>query len=90
MIRCFLDSAGSVARAEVVSGHPLLKDQSLENVLLWKFERSTLTPDLTTSVTLKYQYRLDPRPDGNGRTSFVLDLPNVIQIAFQIPTTDRE
>src|SRR5260370_290496 len=59
VIKCFLDSAGSVVRAEVASGHRVLKEQARENALLWKFQRVASTQEGSDSVTLKYQYRLE-------------------------------
>ena len=34
VIKCFLDSAGSVERADVVSGHKILREQARQNALL--------------------------------------------------------
>jgi len=84
VIRCFLSSAGSVVKAEVLSGHPILKEQARENALLWKFQRTASTQEGTDSVTLKYQYRLEGEPQHRGRTSFLVDLPNVIQIVAPV------
>jgi hypothetical protein len=78
-IRCFLDANGSVTRAEGVTGHPLLKEQARQNALLWKFQRST-TRGENNSVILKYSYRLEGESQDRGRTVFVVDLPNAIQI----------
>jgi TonB family protein len=75
-IKCFLDADGSVIRAEVVSGHPILKEQARQNALLWKFQRATKGENNT--VTLKY--RLQGEPQDRGHTTFVVDLPKTIQI----------
>jgi TonB family protein len=89
VIQCFLDSTGAVMRAEVVSGHTLFTGQARENASLWKFQRATSTQDGSDSVTLKYQYRLEPIPDGDGHTSFSVDLPNIIHIEVHTSSVDR-
>lgn len=78
-IKCFLDSNGSVTRADAVTGHPLLKEQARQNALLWKFQRAS-TPGENNTVTLKYLYRIEGEPQDRDRTVFVVDLPNTIQI----------
>ena len=75
VIQCFIDNTGSVARAEIILGHPLFKEQALENALLWKFERTISKHDGNDSVTLRYQYRLEPGPEGAHRTFFQLTFP---------------
>ena len=78
-VRCFLDVNGAVTRAEVIIGHPLLKDQARQNALLWTFQR-TGPPRENNTVTLKYQYRLEGEFQGRDHTVFLVDLPNTIQI----------
>jgi TonB family protein len=56
-VKCFLDADGSVLRAEVLSGHPLLREQARNNALLWKFQKTG--PKASNTVTLNYQYRLE-------------------------------
>ncbi|MGI8744763.1 MAG: energy transducer TonB [Bryobacteraceae bacterium] len=77
-VKCFLDANGLVLRAEVVSGHPLLKEQARQNALLWKFLR--IAAQSSNTVNLKYLYRLGGEPQDRGHTVFVVDLPNTIQI----------
>ena len=77
-IRCFLDTNGIVTRAEVISGHALLREQARQNATLWKFQRTGAGDENT--VTLKYQYRLEGEPKDLNHTVFVVDLPNTIQI----------
>jgi len=89
VIQCFLDSTGAVTRAEIVSGHMLFTGQARENASLWKFQKATPSHDGADSVTLKYQYRLEPSPEGDGHTSFSVDLPNLIQIDVHISSVDR-
>jgi len=89
VIKCALDGTGSVTTAQIASGHPLLSEQARENALLWKFEKTALGHDRSTSITLKYQYRLEGKPEGDVRTSFSVDLPNLIHIVGQILTVDR-
>jgi TonB family protein len=89
VIQCFLDSTGSVERAEIISGHPLFKEQALENALLWKFERTSAGHSGSDSVTLRYQYRLEPGPEGTRRTFFSVDLPNMIHIVGEFSAVDR-
>jgi outer membrane biosynthesis protein TonB len=85
-VRCFLNADGEVTRAEAITGHPLLTDQARQNAMLWKFQR-TGPPVETKTVTLKYQYRLEGEFQGRGRTQFVVDLPNTIQIIAQYDTS---
>jgi TonB family protein len=77
-VKCFLDSDGSVLRAEALSGHPLLKEQARKNALLWKFQSSGNPANNT--VTLKYHYRLKNESQEPARTAFLVDLPNEIEI----------
>ena len=78
-IRCSLDANGSVLRAEVLSGHPVLKEQARQNALLWRFQNAGGAPG-SNAVTLKYQYRLEGVPQDRAHTVFTVDLPNTIQI----------
>jgi len=84
VIQCFLDSDGSVIRALVVSGHPLLHEQVRQNALLWKFEKTGSTVTSEPTVILRYQYRLEGKPQERADTVFVVDLPNTIQIIAHI------
>jgi TonB family protein len=81
-VKCLLDADGSVLRAEVLSGHPLLREQARKNVLLWKFQRTG--PQASNTVTLNYQYRLEGELQDQARTGahtvFFVDLPNTIHI----------
>ena len=77
-VRCFLDTDGSVTRAEAVRGHPLLKEQARQNALLWKFHRTSKGE--SNVVTLNYVYRLEVRQKDGGRTAFLVDLPNAITV----------
>jgi TonB family protein len=78
-VRCVLDADGTVTRAEVITGHALLKDQARQNALLWRFQRSG-PPGEHNTVILKYQYRLEGDLQDRARTVFLVDLPNTIQI----------
>lgn len=79
-VRCFLNPDGSVARAEAVSGHPLLKEQARENALLWKFRRAPAKGGGDNTITLKYEYLLEGEFQDPRRTAFVVDLPDTIRI----------
>jgi TonB family protein len=81
-IKCTLRADGSVNNAEVLSGHPLLKEDARQNALLWRFQRSSAQVTSNT-VILKYQYRLEGNP--GSRTVFMVDLPDVIQIISPLP-----
>lgn len=85
-VKCFLDTDGSVLRAEVLSGHPLLREQARKNALLWKFQRTT--PQAANTVTLKYQYRLEGELQDQAyrgaHTVFFVDLPDAIHIIAPI------
>jgi TonB family protein len=83
-VRCVLDADGTVTRAEVITGHALLKDQARQNALLWKFQRSG-PPGENNTVILKYQYRLEGDLQDRARTVFLVDLPNTIQIIAPVP-----
>lgn len=80
VIKCYLNNAGAVAKAEVVSGHPLLGRQAQENALLWRFRRLAPPREAGDSITLTYKYRLEGKSQTPVHTSFLVDLPNVIQI----------
>ena len=57
-VKCFLDADGSVLRAAVLSGHPLLREQARKNALLWKFQR--MGPQAGNNVTLNvYPQNMD-------------------------------
>ena len=79
-VRCFLDASGSVLRSEALSGHPLLKEQALENALHWKFKFQGTGSKGNDTVALTYQYRLEGELQDATHTVFIVDLPNTIQI----------
>jgi hypothetical protein len=90
-VKCFLSAEGSVLRAEVLSGHPLLREQARKNALLWKFQRTgpgSAGPQASNAVTLNYQYRLEGELQDQARTGahtvFFVDLPNTIQIVAPV------
>jgi hypothetical protein len=55
--------------------------------MLWKFQR-TGPPGENNAVTLKYQYRLDGEFQDRGRTQFLVDLPNTIQVIAPFVTVN--
>src|SRR5580698_2673248 len=81
-VKCILDADGSVLSAEVLSGHPLLREQARTNALLWKFQKTG--PQASNTVTLTYRYRMEGELQDQARTGahtvFLVDLPNTIQI----------
>jgi TonB family protein len=78
-VKCTLDDNGSVRQAEVISGHPLLKEQARRNAMLWQFQRTS--PEVkTNSVTLFYEYLLEGTLQEHDNTVFVVEPPNRIQI----------
>jgi TonB family protein len=86
IVKCLLNKDGSVASAEVISSHVLLKEQARANALLWKFQRTApggVTSD--NSVTLTYQYRLDGERPDDRLTSFSVELPNTVHIIAPLP-----
>jgi TonB family protein len=88
-VRCVLEADGTVANAEAISGHPLFKEQARQNAMLWKFQRSG-PPRENNTVTLKYQYRLEGELKYKSRTSFLVDLPDTVQIVASYPlVSDR-
>jgi hypothetical protein len=52
-------NAGEPINVEVVSGHPLLKGWTIENVKTWKFENSYAV-DRKYETTFRYQLSADP------------------------------
>jgi TonB family protein len=72
-VRCFLNPDGSVARAEAVSGHPLLKEQARQNALLWKFRRTSAKEGGNNTITLRYEYVLEGKPQYRTSTKFVVN-----------------
>jgi TonB family protein len=86
IIRCSLNKDGSVAKADVVSGPPLLGQQALQNAIIWKFQRDPPKKNQTQGfVTLTYQYRLEGGPKDAPHASFVVDLPGIIHVVAPIP-----
>ena len=85
-VKCFLDADGSVLRAEVLSGHQLLREQARKNALLWKFQRTGSQAGNT--VTLNYQYRaegeLQDQARAGAHTVFFVDLPSTIHIIWPV------
>jgi TonB family protein len=87
-IECFLGANGDVTRAEAIKGHPLFQEQARQNALLWKFQRTGPSGENNT-VTLKYQYRLEGELKYKPRTSFLVDLPNTIQVVASFSMVDH-
>lgn len=79
-VRCLLNADGTVMRAEVVSGHPLLKEQARQNTLLWKFRRTSVKGGNDNVITLKYEYLPEGELKDQHRTAFVVDLPDRVEV----------
>ncbi|HUI78453.1 MAG TPA: energy transducer TonB [Bryobacteraceae bacterium] len=81
LITCFLAPDGSVTRAEVVSGHPMLRDQARQNALRWRFEKPSGQAG-NDQVNLIYIYSLEDEFHDNDwqHTRFFVDLPATIHI----------
>ena len=78
VIRCTLNEDGTVASAEVVSGHALLREEARQNALVWKFRRTSTGGD--RSITLTYQFRLEGNATARNDVSFTVTPPNLIRI----------
>jgi len=67
-VRVTIDGSGSVTKAEVVSGHPLLRRFAEEAARKWRFERAP-TESRTTEV--KFRFSLLPeRDESDVQTTF--------------------
>ncbi len=86
VVRLTVAPDGSVRQAEAVSGHPLLKKAARENAEKWKFTRSGQDPDGGGEAYLVYRFALEGNCAGRDcRTSFVVELPNLIVVTSEIP-----
>src|SRR5882762_10379314 len=85
-IRCFVTQDGSVSKTEVVSGHPMLIEQSRQNASQWSFERNPQAKGITSDeATLVYQYVLEStnrRPSHD--VQFVFEAPNRITVTSEL------
>jgi TonB family protein len=89
-VRCLLDANGSVIKAEALSGHPILQEQARQNAILWKFRRTSPPEGSKNTVSLKYKYVLEGERQDRARTTFVVDLPNSVQIITPPPLGDTQ
>lgn len=78
-IRCQLDSRGAVTVAEALSGPKLLKEPARLNALQWRFQRVS-KEEPGKSAILRYVFLLEGEPQDRTKTTFVLELPDKIQI----------
>jgi hypothetical protein len=77
---------GSVKQAEAVSGHALLAEAARANAEKWKFRQSGRSPGTAQNPYLVYRFVLDASCAGNDcRTSFMVELPNLIVVTSEIP-----
>jgi TonB family protein len=77
-VRVAIDDSGSVTKAEVVSGHPLLSKAAVEAAKKWRFESA---PIQTRTTELKFRFSLLPEQnDSDLQTTFFP--PDVIEIEY--------
>ena len=91
VVRCLLNKDGSVAKAEVLSGHGLLKEKTEQNAILWRFRlNSSRKMKREEFVTMTYRYRLEGDRKDNPHASFSVDLPNTVHVVapFPVPMID--
>ena len=78
-VKCTLDSRGNVTAAEMLSGNAMLETAVRENALQWKFQ--PVSKDVRgNSVTLRYVFLLEGKPQDATNSTFVFETPNTVQI----------
>lgn len=87
VVRLTVARDGSVTQAAAVSGHPLLAEAARQNAGRWKFERSGQDPGADRDAYLVYRFVLEGSCAGRDcRTSFVVELPNLVMVTSEIPS----
>jgi TonB family protein len=78
-VKCTLDSSGNVTAAEMVSGNAMLGKTARDNALQWKFQ--PVSREVRGNfVTLIYVFLLEGKPQDAANSTFVFELPNIVQI----------
>jgi len=71
--------AGEVTQAEVQFGDPALVHEAVTNVQTWRF-----SPDVSTTFTVEYDFRLENRPRGSGgNAALEMRLPGYVRVTGQ-------
>jgi TonB family protein len=82
-VECTLDSSGNVTAAKMISGPAMLGKPACENALQWKFQ--PVSKEVRgNSVTLRYVFLLEGKPQEATNSTFVFEMPNRIQIVAPI------
>lgn len=67
-VRVTIDAAGSVTKAEVVSGHPLLRKAAADAARKWRFESAPIQ-SRTTELKFRFSLLLE-RDESDVQTTF--------------------
>ena len=86
-VECLLDEDGSVRSARVIRGHDLLAKAARENVMKWRFQRTSHngTGSVPSSVTVEYTFRLPGACEPPCPTTFVFEFPNKALVERDAP-----
>ena len=81
-----IDEAGTVTEVQILSGHPLLAEEAIQNVKQWVFK-----PGNPGNLKVDYEFRLVDTADGAKPTSSVVfDLPNRVRLTEPRPIPQPE
>lgn len=87
VIRCGLQTDGSVGDVEFVYGHPIFKEATLGCARKWKFRQSTKATHPQRNFILVFNFRLKGScHDAHCEQEFSVDLPNFVTVVSQIPS----
>ncbi len=87
VIRCEIQTDGSVGDAEFVYGHPIFKKATLSCARKWKFRQSTKAINPQRNFILVFNFRLKGScGDADCEQEFSVDLPSFITVLSQIPS----
>jgi TonB family protein len=64
VVEVTIDESGSVQSAQVISGHPLLKDAAVQAAQAWKFQPTTLSGTPVKVIgTITFNFQMDSTPE---------------------------
>lgn len=78
-----VDALGEVARAQVVSGNPMLRDAALKVVGSWKFRPKSIRPDERHETEFVYVLNVQSK-EGEPKLSVVMRDYRRVEVASQM------
>ncbi len=85
-IKCALNSDGSVAGVDVLSGHKAFLAAVLLNARQWRFVAGGTRNASAAAALLIYEFRLsDPVCEGRYKEEFVFDCPDRVRVTSEFP-----